>query len=141
MSNVYRRCIEFEFPILHFPYAHKVTKFPTRVPYKRVSRSSVECRHPVHDTIGSSTLALTTSRSNRVRLYRGEPLTELVVLVDFFDLCRLEENHLTAVAAGVLAVLAGAAYSPVLADAATAAVLAGGAPPSVLAVLSTESPK
>ena len=76
-----------------------------------------------------------------MRLYRGEPLTELVVLVDSFDLCRLEENHLTAVAAGVLAVLAGAAYSPVLADAATAAVLAGGAPPSVLAVLSTESPK
>ena len=50
-----------------------------------------------------------------MRLYRGEPLTWLVVLVDFFFvLCRLKESHLTAV------LLALAALPPVLADAAAA---------------------
>ena len=56
----------------------------------------------------------------------------LLVLIDLFDLCRLEESHLTA---AVLQSLRSCheprALPPVLADAAAAAVLAEAAPPAM----------
>ena len=74
------------------------------------------------------TLALTTSRpTNRACLHRWDPLVWLLLPVEFFDLCRLEERHVAA------AVLTPAALPPVLAEAAAAAVLAAAAPPPVLA--------
>ena len=80
-------------------------------------------------------------------LHRGEPLIGLFLLVDYFDLCRLEGSHVTAAAAllalaaplpvladaGAAALLALPALPPVLADAAAAAVLAAAALPPVLA--------
>ena len=76
------------------------------------------------------TLALTTSRPNHARLHCGDPLIWVLLPVEFFDLCRLEESHGTAAAAALLAI---AALPPVLADAAAAALLADTAHPPVLA--------
>ena len=81
-----------------------------------------------------STLALTASRPSshdNVCLHRGEPLIGFFLLVEYFDLCRLEGSHVTAAAGAVLA--AAAPPPPMLADAAAATVLAGVAPPAVLA--------
>ena len=76
------------------------------------------------------TLALTTSRpANQACLYRWHPLIWVLLPVEFLDLCRLDESHLTAASA----LLALAALPPVLADAAAAAVFAQGTPPPVLA--------
>ena len=76
------------------------------------------------------TLALTTSRPTYCAcLHRWDPLIWLLLLVECFDLCRLEESHGTAEAA----LLALAAHPPVLADAATAALFADAAHPPVLA--------
>ena len=78
----------------------------------------------------SLTLALTTSRpTNHACLHRGDQLIWVLLFVELFDLCRLDESHGTATAA----LLALAAPPPMLADAAAAALLALGAPPSVLA--------
>jgi hypothetical protein len=75
-------------------------------------------------------LALTTPRpTNQTCLHRGDPLIWVLLPVELFDLCRLEEHHGTATAA----VLAPAAPPPVLADATAAAVLAPAALPPVLA--------
>ena len=79
-----------------------------------------------------STLALTASRRNNrdnVCLHRGEPLIGILLLVNYFDLCRLEGSHVTAAAA----LLALVTLPPVLADAAAAALLALPALPPVLA--------
>ena len=66
-------------------------------------------------------VALTAARSaNHTCLHRGDPLIWVLLPVELFDLCRLEENQRAAAAA----VLAPAAHPPVLAEAAAAAVLA-----------------
>ena len=67
------------------------------------------------------TLALTTSRpTNHACLHRGDAFIWLLLPLVLFDLCRLEESHVTAAAA----LFALAAPPPVLADAAAAALLA-----------------
>ena len=76
------------------------------------------------------TLALTTPRpTNHARLHRGDALIWVLLPVELFDLCRLEESHGTAAAA----LFALAALPLVFAETATAAILALGAPPPVLA--------
>ena len=60
---------------------------------------------------------------------RGEPLVRIFLLVEYFDLCRLEGNHGTAAAA----LLAPPAFPAVLAEVLAAALLAVAAPPPVLA--------
>ena len=76
------------------------------------------------------TLALTTSRpTNHACLHRGDQLIWVLLPVEIFDLCRLEESH----GAATAALLALAAHPPVLADAATATLLALAALPPVLA--------
>ena len=80
----------------------------------------------------SSKLALAASwpsSHNNVCLHRGDPLLGLFLLVDYFDLCRLEGSHVTATAA----VFALPALPPVLTDAFAATILAVVAPPPVLA--------
>ena len=80
------------------------------------------------------TLALTASRPDSrdiLCLHRGEPLIWLFPLVEHFDLCHLEGNHVAA------ALLALAAHPPMLADPAAAALLALAAHPNVLADAST----
>ena len=62
-------------------------------------------------------------------MHRWDPLIWVLLPVELFDLCRLDESHVTAAAA----LLALAALPSMLADAAAAAVLAQGAPPPVLA--------
>ena len=78
-------------------------------------------------------LALTTSRPiiNHARLHRGDRLIWVLLPVEFFDLCRLEESHVITAAA----LRASGAPLPVLTYAATAALLADAAPPPVLALL------
>ena len=72
----------------------------------------------------------TTSRpANQACLHRWDPLIWVLLPVELFDLCRLDENHVTAAAA----VLAPAALPPVLADGSAAALLAIVALPPVLA--------
>ena len=80
-------------------------------------------------------------------MHGWDPLVWVLLPVEFVDLCRLEENHVTATAAllalgapppvlaeaAAAAVLAPVALPPVLADTAAAAVLAQGALPPVLA--------
>ena len=93
-------------------------------------------------------LALTTSRpNNQACLQRWDPLIWVLLPVEFFDLCRLDDSHVTAAAAllalaslpsvlaeaAAAALLAVAALPSVLADAAAAALLADPAQPSVLA--------
>ena len=74
------------------------------------------------------TLALTSSRpANQACLHGWDPLIWVLLPVELFDLCRLDENHVAAAAA----VLALAALPPVLAEAAAAAVLATVALPPV----------
>ena len=76
------------------------------------------------------TLALTTPRpTNHARLHRGDALIWVLLPVELFDLCRLEESHGTAAAA----LFAHAAHPPVLADATAAALLAPAALPPVIA--------
>ena len=99
------------------------------------------------------TLALTTTSrpANQACLHRWDPLIWVLLPVELFDLCRLDESHVTA-AAALLApaalppmlaeaaaptVLAHAALPPVLADATAAAVLALAALPPVLAEAAT----
>ena len=60
---------------------------------------------------------------------RGDTLIWVILSIELFDLCRLEESHGTAAAT----LLALAALPPVLADTAAAALLALAALPSVLA--------
>ena len=75
-------------------------------------------------------LALTASRpTNNACFHRGNRLIWVLLPVEFFDLCRLEESHVTAAAA----LLALAALPSVLAEAAAAALLAQAAHPPVLA--------
>ena len=96
----------------------------------------------------SLTLALTTSRpTDHACLHRGDRLIWVLLPVEPFDLCRLEESHVTAAAAPfalaahppvfayatAATVLALAALPPVLAEAAAATVLAPAAVPPVLA--------
>ena len=77
------------------------------------------------------TLALTTSRpTNHACLDRWNPLIWVLLPVELFDLCRLEESHGTAAAATLLAL---GAPPPVLTDTAADALLADAAPPPVLA--------
>ena len=94
-------------------------------------------------------LALTTTSrpTNQACLHRWDPLIWVLLPVKLFDLCRLDENHVTTAAAvlapvalppvlaeaAAAAVLAPAALPPVLTDAAAAALLATVAPPPVLA--------
>ena len=74
------------------------------------------------------TLALTTPRpTDHACLHGGDQL--ILLPVEFFDLCRFEESHVTAAAA----IFAMSALPPVLANAAAAAVLAHAALPPVLA--------
>ena len=83
-------------------------------------------------TVASSTLALalaTPRPTNHACLHRGHPLIWVLLPVEFFDLRRLKESHVTAAAA----LLAHAAHPFVIADAAAAAVLAPAALPPVLA--------
>ena len=61
-------------------------------------------------------------------MHRRKPLIGLLLVVDYFDLCRLEGSHVTAAAA----LLAPPAFPAVVADAATAAFLALAAHPLVL---------
>ena len=76
------------------------------------------------------TLALTTSRpTNHACLHRGDAFIWLLLPLVLFDLCRLEESHVTAAAA----LFALAAHPPVFAYATAAAVLALAALPPVLA--------
>ena len=99
-------------------------------------------------TSQSSTLAfpfasLGPNRHDKACLHRVEPL--FFFPAEFFDLCRIEDGHVTAALlapaahppvfaeAAAAALLAVAALPPVLADAATAALLAPAAPPPVLA--------
>ena len=80
-------------------------------------------------------------------MHRGDQLIWVLLPVELFDLCRLEESHVTAAAAllargapppvladaAAAALLAPAALPPVLAEATAAAVLASAAPPPMLA--------
>ena len=80
--------------------------------------------------ISRSTLALATwwSSSHDACFDRDEPLICFFLHFDFkFDLCRLEDDHVTAT------LLALAAHPPMLADAGAATLLADAAPPPVLA--------
>ena len=79
-------------------------------------------------------LALTTSRPTKnACFHRGNRLIWVLLPVEFFDLCRLEESHVIAAAA----LRASGAPLPVLADAAAAAVLAQAAPLPVLTYAAT----
>ena len=124
--------------------AKRVRKFPDAIDGTCKFARNLTC-HRTHTTHNNSTLTLTTSRSN-ARLYRGRPLIWFSLTVGrFFNLCSLEDSHVTTVAflapavlppvlaeAAATALLAFAAFPPVLADAAAAAVLADAAPPPVL---------
>ena len=92
----------------------------------RLERQSWSPDHPV----SRFTLALSTSWSSNheVSLHHVELLIWLFVPFEFkFDLCCLEDDHVTA------ALLAGTAPPPVLADAASSTLLADAAHPPVLA--------
>ena len=55
---------------------------------------------------GSGALALTTSRpNNQACLHRWHPLIWVLLPVEFFDLCRLDESHVTGAAALLAPVL------------------------------------
>ena len=94
------------------------------------------------------TLALSTSRpANQACLHGWYPLIWVLLPVELFDRCRLDESHVAAAAAllalaaplpsvlaeaAAAALLAHAAHPPVLADAAAATLLALAALPLVL---------
>ena len=98
--------------------------------------SSVTCVSCHHDEqlaarhVLGLTLAFSTSRpANQAYLHGWDPLIWVLLPVEFFDRCRLDESHVAAAAA----LLAPAAPLTVLADAGAAAALALAALPSVLA--------
>ena len=92
--------------------------------------------HRDHGPLLSLTLALTTSRpTDHACLHRGDRLIWVLLPVEPFDLCRLEESHVTAAAAP----FALAAHPPVFAYATAAAVLALAALPPVLAEVSASA--
>jgi hypothetical protein len=145
LSADYRKTHTIESNDRRVGVAKRVRKFPDAIDGTCKFARNLTC-HRTHTTHNNSTLTLTTSRSN-ARLYRGRPLIWFSLTVGrFFNLCSLEDSHVTTVAflapavlppvlaeVAATALLAFAAFPPVLADAAAAAILADAAPPPVLA--------